>query len=199
MNKKQLTGSLLGLTALFMCGVSSAATIQLTPSTQTVGVGDAFSLTVQGVDFFTGVTSGSIDIQWDPSQLSLTSTESDLTTSLFFNGFSTTFGFNLDAAGGTFDAVIDTGLSSGIAGPAFDVVTLNFIANPPPSVSTLTIDNIGSAGDWQDNSLPLAQPVDVTNVGASVTVVPVPAAVWLFGSGLIGMVGIARRRKTQLV
>ena len=28
----------------------------------------------------------------------------------------------------------------------------------------------------------------------SVTAVPVPAAVWLFGSGLIGLVGIARRK-----
>lgn len=33
---------------------------------------------------------------------------------------------------------------------------------------------------------------DNLNVGA---VVPVPAAVWLFGSGLLGLVGIARRRK----
>ncbi len=29
-----------------------------------------------------------------------------------------------------------------------------------------------------------------------VTVVPVPAAVWLFGSGLIGLIGIARRKRT---
>ncbi len=29
---------------------------------------------------------------------------------------------------------------------------------------------------------------------ASVAVVPVPAAVWLFGSGLIGLIGIARRK-----
>ena len=28
------------------------------------------------------------------------------------------------------------------------------------------------------------------------TVVPVPAAVWLFGSGLLGLAGVARRRKT---
>jgi len=27
------------------------------------------------------------------------------------------------------------------------------------------------------------------------TVVPVPAAVWLFGSGLLGLIGMARRRK----
>ena len=30
----------------------------------------------------------------------------------------------------------------------------------------------------------------------SVSAVPVPAAVWLFGSGLIGLVGVARRKKT---
>lgn len=31
-------------------------------------------------------------------------------------------------------------------------------------------------------------------VGLEVTLVPVPAAVWLFGSGLLGLVGVARRR-----
>jgi hypothetical protein len=30
-----------------------------------------------------------------------------------------------------------------------------------------------------------------------VSAIPVPAAVWLFGSGLIGLVGVARRRKAQ--
>ena len=30
----------------------------------------------------------------------------------------------------------------------------------------------------------------------TMTVVPVPAAVWLFGSGLLGLVGVARRKKT---
>ena len=31
--------------------------------------------------------------------------------------------------------------------------------------------------------------------GIEISQVPVPAAVWLFGSGLIGFVGVARRRK----
>ncbi len=33
-------------------------------------------------------------------------------------------------------------------------------------------------------------------VGAAVSAVPVPAAVWLFGSGLLGLAGVARRRKS---
>ena len=32
-------------------------------------------------------------------------------------------------------------------------------------------------------------------VPTPVAAVPVPAAVWLFGSGLLGLVGIARRKK----
>jgi len=32
--------------------------------------------------------------------------------------------------------------------------------------------------------------------GGDVAAVPVPAAVWLFGSGLLGLIGIARRKKT---
>ncbi len=36
---------------------------------------------------------------------------------------------------------------------------------------------------------------DVLNVGsATQVVVPVPAAIWLFGSGLLGLVGVARRK-----
>ena len=34
------------------------------------------------------------------------------------------------------------------------------------------------------------------NTSMSVNAVPVPAAVWLFGPGLIGLIGIARRKKT---
>jgi hypothetical protein len=35
----------------------------------------------------------------------------------------------------------------------------------------------------------------VENVRMDVQVAPIPAAVWLFGSGLLGLAGIARRKK----
>jgi len=46
-----------------------------------------------------------------------------------------------------------------------------------------------------------AAPVDMANIVGSpglwtLTAVPVPGAVWLFGSGLLGLVGVARRMKT---
>ena len=36
----------------------------------------------------------------------------------------------------------------------------------------------------------------IDNTSLSTSAVPVPAAVWLFGSGLLGLVGISRRKKT---
>jgi len=37
--------------------------------------------------------------------------------------------------------------------------------------------------------------IDNVVINADIAAVPVPAAVWLFGSGLVGLVGVARRRK----
>ncbi len=42
-----------------------------------------------------------------------------------------------------------------------------------------------------------AQYLEVWNVSFVPTTIPVPAAVWLFGSGLMGLVGVARRRKSK--
>jgi len=35
----------------------------------------------------------------------------------------------------------------------------------------------------------------VSSAGASTSPIPIPSAVWLFGSGLIGLIGVARRKK----
>jgi hypothetical protein len=37
--------------------------------------------------------------------------------------------------------------------------------------------------------------INLTRLGDATTVIPIPAAVWLFGSGLLGLVGVARRKK----
>jgi hypothetical protein len=40
------------------------------------------------------------------------------------------------------------------------------------------------------------EPGPASTMGMRINAVPVPAAVWLFGSGLLGLIGIARRKKS---
>ena len=73
--------------------------------------------------------------------------------------------------------------------------------NPNPNGNTRTkvwslvsVDTNQDADAWHGSKM-----IDGPFVGSSanfnVTAVPVPAAVWLFGSGLLGLVGVARRKK----
>jgi len=59
---------------------------------------------------------------------------------------------------------------------------------------TATFVSAGIVGvEWGDfNPTPY---IEVWKVAINSSPVPVPAAVWLFGSGLVGLAGIARRRK----
>jgi hypothetical protein len=60
------------------------------------------------------------------------------------------------------------------------------------------VDTNDNSDDFASGCLTPGSP----NIGGtgdcSVNAVPVPAAAWLFGSGLLGLAGIARRRKKQL-
>jgi len=58
--------------------------------------------------------------------------------------------------------------------------------------STMTL--YGEVYDTEMNLLPDAVIHSTTGFTYQPAVVPVPAAVWLFGSGLIGLIGVARRR-----
>ena len=56
-----------------------------------------------------------------------------------------------------------------------------------------TIVSAGNIGTAWGSSFQNTQYSEVFNV--TVSAVPVPAAAWLFGSGLLGLVGVARRRR----
>jgi hypothetical protein len=72
------------------------------------------------------------------------------------------------------------------------------------NIATYTFDGNNFTLDYSWNAIdhnggnPFG-PLGVTeynlHLAGTVSAIPVPAAVWLFGSGLLGMIGIARRKK----
>ena len=64
-----------------------------------------------------------------------------------------------------------------------------------------TVVNFGNVGAaWQAfDGTPYTEKFNITVNGTAAppAVIPIPAAVWLFGSGLLGLVGVARRKKLQ--
>ena len=183
----KLTNGLLGLGALLIAGQASAATVSVL-QTGPSNVGDAFTLTVHGSEFLDDVSAGSISLTWDPTAMTATSTLAEVLATAP-TGFTDLFGTSSLVAG-QLDVTLAT-FGANMLNP-FDFVSIDFVSN----TSAQSIVNIaqGPDGLWQDGNLKPIPAADVTYVAATINPVPVPAAVWLFGSGLIGLVGVARRK-----
>ena len=100
------------------------------------------------------------------------------------------------------DQLGSTGFSEGfnIFGYQFDSltgsVTGNLAAGQTVTAKTSLFVSLTAPGFETGGAARIGDPLDLS-AGAfsgSLTIVPIPAAVWLFGSGLIGLIAIARRR-----
>ncbi len=83
-----------------------------------------------------------------------------------------------------------------IEGWSFELTSLNIVDQ---NSGLLTLDGTGilTGGNFEaTNAIWTFSSSSLTGYSMSIAtaVVPVPAAVWLFGSGLLGLVGIARRK-----
>jgi hypothetical protein len=78
-------------------------------------------------------------------------------------------------------------------GDTFDLFTAEAITG---DFDLLTLAALGGGLDWQLDVLTDAIGLtDVVRLSVVASTVPVPPAVWLFGSGLLGLIGVARRRQ----
>jgi hypothetical protein len=69
-------------------------------------------------------------------------------------------------------------------------VTISGLTDGEHNITGTDITGIENCGSWNAGCWPSGDTLTVT-LGA----VPIPAAAWLFGSGLIGLIGIARKKK----
>ncbi len=212
----KLTNGLLGLGALLIASQANAVAVQINPADLTVANGAPFSLMIEGVDFLEETASGGFQLTWDNTVMTLLSSDTDI-----FDGSAANGGLGgLNDNGWTFSSVDSSGAGIGVLDIApgtfgfptfptfsgnFAIVTLDFLAIAPvaPTAENAFLDAVikvnGDTLLWLDatNSNPLATQPDYLDTTITITpnaVVPVPAAVWLFVSGLLGLVGVARRR-----
>lgn len=83
-------------------------------------------------------------------------------------------------------------IGSNVSVFAFDLGDLD-LTGQATAITSLTGGTLTSGVD----AFALSDVVsEVIQTSVTASVVPVPAAVWLFGSGLIGLIGIARRKKS---
>jgi len=113
---------------------------------------------------------------------------------------------SLTVFGQTFTEANDIAYSRGLPGLEFEngaLTLLDFYISETSMLVDGSLDNdvtnINLEGVNDFGSFTLNQTASNTYNGSFIvnelSTVPVPAAVWLFGSGLIGLVGIARRKK----
>ncbi|MDH5570792.1 MAG: VPLPA-CTERM sorting domain-containing protein [Gammaproteobacteria bacterium] len=179
---------IIAVASLIFSSHLSAASISWSSATTSVNINDTFTINVTGSDFVNNVDGGGINIIYNASVLNVLSVSIDESIWDLGAGIRT----------GTIDNLL--GSVDGISVNAWSDVTGNF------SVASVTFQAIGSGNSLLSLSEfglnPWASGGSLINpdfIAASVDVspvipTPVPAAVWLLGSGLVALTGFARRK-----
>jgi len=161
------------VTALFLLGGYSAQTA--------AGTVDISPTTLSNSNLSGCVSTLATDLECNPAGINLMDNEDDTIRLV-----------SLDADVYGFDVIVDR-LDSSVIGSASVLLNGDF-------VGTISFANPSVSAVFADPSI--TQVIQIVNTDAALlnydfitTPVPVPAAAWLFGSGLLGLIGFARRKK----
>ncbi len=177
--------------ALYSTSLVHAATVNFSPTTVTSNVNDFITLDI--LMDFTGdpTVGGGTDIFYDASILSYQSFNFGTTTLSLDPAFIRTPDIKTNKLEG-----LAFGNFGGLSGPGI-VGTLTFQAITPgnTTLSMATTSNLLGGGGFFSATTFGPQTVSFGTAKVEVSNVPLPAAVWLFGSGLLGLVSIVRKHR----
>ena len=184
----RIWSGLLAAVALFLgsAGGGWAATVGFDPSVKNVALHDSFTVDIVGSEF-TELAGGTINLGFSSAFLRIDSV--DINTTLF--------DFEPDgggpANGDTWPGIaFDTFANSPAVGD-FTIATVHLTALALTTAGDQPVLSILASSQFFSSTEELFPTLGAPGDG-TVNVVPVPAAVWLFGSGLLGVAGVARRR-----
>ncbi|WP_200346865.1 hypothetical protein [Halochromatium glycolicum] len=183
------------LSTLAVPAVAFSATISALTPADPIEVGDQtqVNLRISGLGDFTAPTLGGFDLRvsYDDSVVSLT----DVSFSTWLGGPDPSFPPEWDDTAAGSGSLYEVSLEStefldNLQPDAFLLATLYFegVAQGTSDIDFSNVFLIGADAFASEIA------VDELNPG-SITVVPLPAAAWLFGSAVIGLAGIGWRRK----
>ena len=173
--------------SILLSGHLSAATITWDQPVLNVNNSGSqiFTLDVVGAGFVSNVDGGGINISFDQTVLSVLSVTIDEVV-WNFGGTGVNTG-TIDNVAGTVNGVMVNTMLLDLTGD-FVVASIQMKAIGV-GVSSLLLTEYAMNPWASGGSL-----ISPSFVAGNVTVVPVPAAVWLFGSGLLGLFGVAKRK-----
>jgi len=174
----------LGVLALLGSSAGMAATVTITPSAALVTPGQAFSLTLSGD--VPNTFAATMALSFDATRVAYVSGSALAPWNVFVKNSPVT------ANPTVFD--VETPSATAANPAVYNIAVLNFVAlanAPGGSVGIVINDDGGNVSGWFDADT--ADWIPVTYNQASVQVVPVPAAAWLFVSALAGLATLKRR------
>lgn len=180
---------LTGFISIGFMASSHAATISFSSNALSVNSGDGFSLTVQGSGF-PAIVGGGLNIDFDASVLQIDQVITNTSVFEFYLGNGTEEGRLDNGAGHLTDTAFNTFL--GVTGD-FDIMTINFTAIGSGSSQLL----LSESSIWLFSNVfgqRVGNSISYETAQIDVTAVPVPAAIWLFGSGLLALTSLVRRK-----
>lgn len=150
--------------------------------------GELLTIDLIGENFTLAPDGAAFSLQWDPGVLSYVS------SAVANPPWESSFINEAHAASGLIDYAFMSITNGSNAGSDFGIARFTFsVLGNAGDISALALGNDA----YSIGFLKGVTGLDVNFVNSQVQVVPLPAAAWMFGAGLVGMAGSMKRRRPK--